>query len=154
MLCLLVPPPLLPLSASLLPELEKRKPGPGRLMPPPLPLVVTLLVLLPPPLQAGLGGAGAGQNTNSLGIPSCPGRQLTPEPVSLHSAPSTMSSLFVHSSGIIVWRALLSGITCSVTQTPVLLCSDSSPGLYFTRQPSPPAHTPKLFANPPHCSPN
>merc|ERR1719229_1647661 len=132
MLCLLVPPPLplLPPSASLLPELEKRKPGLGSWMPPLLPLVVTLLVLLPPPLQAGLGGAGAGQNTNSLGIPSCPGRQLTPEPVSLHSAP------------------------CSVTQTPVLLCSDSSPGLYFTRQPSPPAHTPKLFANPPHCSPN
>ena len=88
-LCLLVP--LLAPSASLLPEFEKRKPGPGRLMPPPL--VVTLLVLLPPPLQAGLGGAGAGQNTNSLGIPSCPGRQLTPEPVSLHSAPSTTSSL-------------------------------------------------------------
>ena len=97
MLCLLVPPPLLLLSASLLPELEKRKPGPGRLMPPLLPLlVVTLLVLLPPPLQAGLGGAGAGQNTNSLGIPSCPGRQLTPEPVSLHSAPSTCQAcLFV-----------------------------------------------------------
>ena len=33
-LCLLVPLP--PLSASLLPEFEKRKPGPGRLMPPPL----------------------------------------------------------------------------------------------------------------------
>ena len=96
-LCLLVP-LLPPLSASLLPELEKRKPGPGRLTLPPLlalVLVVTLLVLLPPPLHAGLGGAGAGQNTNSLGIPSCPGRQLTPEPVSLHSAPSTTSSLFV-----------------------------------------------------------
>ena len=62
--------------------------------------------------------------------------------------------LIVYSSDIIIWSAVLSGITCSVTQTPVLLCSDSSPGRYFTRQPSPPAHTPKLFANPPHCSPN
>ena len=95
MLCLLVP-LLPPPSASLLPEFEKRKPGPGSWMPPLLPLVVTLLVLLPPPLQGGLGGAGAGQNTNSLGIPSCPGRQLTPEPVSLHSAPSTCQAcLFV-----------------------------------------------------------
>ena len=42
-----------------------------------------------------------GQKTNSAGMPSWPGRQLTPDPGWLHSSP------------------------CSVTHSPVALCSDS-----------------------------
>ena len=72
----------------------------------------------------------AGQKTNSLGTPIWPGLQDTPDFTSLHSLP------------------------CSVTQVPVLLCSDSSWGLYLTRHPRLPAQVPALLANPPHVSPN
>merc|ERR550517_1952990 len=88
---------------------------------------------------------GAGQKTNSLGTPSWPGLQLTPDLTSRHSAP------------------------CSVTHVPVELCSLSTPGLYLgehhdrsdvtvnahlIRHPRPPAHSPASLAKPPHLSPN
>ena len=71
----------------------------------------------------------AGQKTKSLGIPSWPGLQDTPDLTFLHSSP------------------------CSVTQTPVLLCSASTLGSYLTRQPRPPAQVPASLANPPQVSP-
>merc|ERR1719210_1787357 len=71
----------------------------------------------------------AGQKTKSLGIPSWPGLQDTPDLTFLHSSP------------------------CSVTQTPVLLCSASTLGSYLTRQPRPPAQVPASLATPPQVSP-
>ena len=70
-----------------------------------------------------------GQKTKSLGTPSWPGLQETPDLTFLHSSP------------------------CSVTQVPVLLCSASTLESYFTRQPRPPAHVPASLAKPPQVSP-
>lgn len=107
----------------------KRNPEPE---PGPEPTDDFLLFFWPQPDCGDCGDCwdSAGQKTKSLGTPSCPGLQETPEPTAWQSWP------------------------CSTTHFPVLLCSASTLGLYFTRQPRPPAQVPSALAKPPQVSPN